>query len=57
MENTTYIIGKATVRIHTGTRTEEERQAAVETATQKFLKVALRQLGRSKKKEGAETDG
>lgn len=37
-----YIIGNATVRIHPGERTEEERREAIEKAAQKLLKAAMR---------------
>lgn len=50
--DTTYKIGKATVRIHPGERTEEERREAIEKAAQKLLKAAM-----MKKKAGDAADG
>lgn len=37
-----YKIGNATVRIHEGQRTAEERRAALEQAARDFYKVILR---------------
>lgn len=47
-------IGNATVRIHPGKRTEEERKEAIEKAAVKFLKAVHR---KRKVKEGESEDG
>ena len=46
-------IGCATVRIHPGKRTEEERRVAIEAAAIKFLK----QVHRKKKVKVGDTNG
>ena len=49
-----YVVGKATVRIHPGQRTEEERRAALEKSATKFLKEVHR---RKKMKRAGESHG
>ena len=46
---TEYRIGNATVRIHPGKLTEEERKAEIVDATQKFLKSIWKQKKKSAK--------
>ena len=53
---TEYKIGNATVRIHPGKRTEEERKVAIINASEKFLKAALQQYKKSEKNR-TEKDG